>query len=1237
MPAASADRNLLFGILALQMDFITRDQLVAGMNVWLLDKAKPLGDILRDLGHLNSERLQLLAALVAEHLKRHGGDPQRSLAALSSVPPTLRQRLAALPDEAVQQSIGCVGAAKPAEDDPNQTVAQPLPPQSAVRYRILRPHAKGGLGEVFVAEDTELGRSVALKEIQNRYADDQVSRDRFVREAEITGGLEHPGIVPVYGLGSYADGRPFYAMRFIKGDNLKAAIKQFHEIRDLADEWWVGQPEGIRRRALPLRVASRRRFDSLEFRQLLRRFVDVSNAVAYAHSRGVLHRDLKPGNIMLGKYGETLVVDWGLAKPTGRSDASPTDPDADATLQPRSGGECSATIMGQALGTPAYMSPEQASGKLDELGPATDIYSLGATLYELLTGTVPFPEFDLDAVQKGRFPPPRQVNPRVPQSLAAVCLKAMALKPADRYTSAPALAEEVERWLADKPVTAWAEPWGTRLRRWVRKHHTLVTTCAALLILGTVGLTAGLYLVNAEKNRAEAARSDAINAQRREEGQRKQAETNRLLAEANERRAVSEQKRAETEKRVQVAVRGFLQNNLLRQASVREQAIAVGASGAAVTARHDMTVRELLARAAGEFSPDTISRKFPDQPLVQAEILETIGEAFESIEDYQQSILYVKAACAIREKKLGLENPATIVGLTNLAFAHVAASQSAEAVLAGLRLLQILDRLAGPGQPGSSGAGATDTLAARSKLADDAWDALIQSVEQKLDIRRYMRPFVGPVSADTALAAMRLALALPEIERHADSFAQRFGEDDRKTLYMRLIVGFGYQATGRFEKAAETYSKVLARAERTLPTQDLRVAFLQLLLGSVHSTLGRNPTEVRRLYESAYRTIKDALGPDHPMTIDCMEALGQNYMSFHDYAMALPLLEEAFRREKAMLGPDAYRTLVFMANLAYGCRAAGDLNRAAALSEEALRRLKATLGPVHLDTLICMSNLANSYFDLGRHAEAVKLHEETLALVKATLGPVHSGTLISMGNLANSYAALGRHADALKLREETLRLTKAKVGADDPETLKCMNNLANSYAALGRHADALKLREETLALRTTKLGRDHPDTLVSMGNVAESMVALNRGAEAVTIIDDCLMRAAGHVVHRKLIPMVMDLRLRHFEKIREAAGCRVTAEMWEKLNRTDAGSLYNAACQRAVTAGVLDQTPGADAAGLTDAEADRAMAWLRKAFAAGYADIPHMLADPDLAPLRRRADYAYLLWDLADMPAQPKK
>ena len=220
----ATDRNLLFGILAVQMDFITRDQLIAGLNSWVLNKAKPLGAILVEQKALSLDRHTLLDALVVAHLKQHDDDPQKSLAAVSSVS-SVRNDLQMIADANVQASLMQLGAVDPyATRSP--TVGTPT--SSGTRFRILRPHAKGGLGEVFVAQDEELHREVALKEIQDRHADNQDSRTRFLLEAEITGGLEHPGIVPVYGLGQYADGRPFYAMRFIRGDSLKEAIDRFH-------------------------------------------------------------------------------------------------------------------------------------------------------------------------------------------------------------------------------------------------------------------------------------------------------------------------------------------------------------------------------------------------------------------------------------------------------------------------------------------------------------------------------------------------------------------------------------------------------------------------------------------------------------------------------------------------------------------------------------------------------------------------------------------------------------------------------------------------------------------------------------------------------------------------------------------------------------------------------------------------------------------------------------------------
>ena len=221
---AAADRHLLFGLLALQNGLINQDVLLAAFQAWTLDKSRSLADQLVARGDLDADARAGLEAIVALHVKKHG-DVEHSLAAVPANHST-RARLAALGEPEIEATLARVARARNSratefdgEDDPDRTAGLSLGAASSdgQRFRILRPHARGGLGEVFVALDAELHREVALKQILERHADDPVSRQRFVAEAEITGGLEHPGVVPVYGLGTYGDGRPYYAMRFIRG------------------------------------------------------------------------------------------------------------------------------------------------------------------------------------------------------------------------------------------------------------------------------------------------------------------------------------------------------------------------------------------------------------------------------------------------------------------------------------------------------------------------------------------------------------------------------------------------------------------------------------------------------------------------------------------------------------------------------------------------------------------------------------------------------------------------------------------------------------------------------------------------------------------------------------------------------------------------------------------------------------------------------------------------------------
>lgn len=493
--------DVLLGVLAVQFGLLDQRRLLAEVNaIPTTFREQGEGSILRLVDpnwHKDLERIR--DRLIANQ----GGTARQALAtflATEELLRTLRADMSSSTLVSLSTWTNDERMEKPATAGGSDPIRGVPPP----RYRILRAHKEGGLGKVSLAHDTELNREVAFKEIKPRLADCIEGRKRFLREAEITGRLEHPGIVPVYGLGRQLDGRPYYAMRFIAGQSLREVISAFH---------------------VQVTESARVKRKHMELRRLLGYFIDVCQAVHFAHTRGIIHRDLKPENIMVGEFGEVLVVDWGLAR--SFHTRSPSDSLArDASAQALSGVTAPMfvepeiaepySIPGAAAGTLQYMSPEQARGELAALNTSTDIFSLGAILYAILVDQPPIRGESRDELMRNakecHWTFPKDSPSLLPRALESICAKAMAKDPADRYQSSGEVAADVERFLGDEPIHCHRESWSEQARRWLRKHPRSVAALAATLVMGficSLAITLVTIWKNAEAERART-RADKV-------------------------------------------------------------------------------------------------------------------------------------------------------------------------------------------------------------------------------------------------------------------------------------------------------------------------------------------------------------------------------------------------------------------------------------------------------------------------------------------------------------------------------------------------------------------------------------------------------------------------------------------------------------------------------------------------------------------------------------------------------
>lgn len=453
---------------AFDSDLIDSQQLNTALIDWADNPNQSLLQILLDQKSLSPSDLPLLHALWQHRIS---GIPSAQLSMAESTAATFLDRS--------QQSNSLIES----EARTLSTSASTL--RSTVQFDLDQHLANGGIGRVYVACDRELNRRVAVKRIQPKFASDVRARIRFAQEAEITGELEHPAIVPIYHYGISEEGEPFYCMRLIEGRNLREVVPRLLE------------PNTNKR--------TKEQFESIEFRRLLQSLVTVCRAISHAHAKGIIHRDIKPANIIIGEHGETMIVDWGLAKRLDTHVVGDTvsinprivDFDVDERQE-----ECHLTLDGIAVGTPAYMSPEQATIN-GPVGAHSDIFGIGATLYFVLAGQAPYrsstAQEALELARECSWRSARDICPAVPQALNAICRRAMMVSPSDRYASAELIADDIERYLADDPISVWQDGVATMVRRWIKKHRSETVVAAvslAVLLVGAVAFSVNTSMAN---------------------------------------------------------------------------------------------------------------------------------------------------------------------------------------------------------------------------------------------------------------------------------------------------------------------------------------------------------------------------------------------------------------------------------------------------------------------------------------------------------------------------------------------------------------------------------------------------------------------------------------------------------------------------------------------------------------------------------------------------------------------
>ncbi len=971
-------------------------------------------------------------------------------------------------------------------------------------FRILCEIGRGGMGVVYEAEQLSLDRRMALKVLPFAAMLDKQQLKRFKNEARAAATLDHPNIVAVHSVGEDR-GVHYYAMQLVEGQSLAEVIAARRESSGLRarttgasdDSPTIEYPSAKRSPAegqggmVAAKSAETRPIAKLStipaggsqeyFRAVARLGIQAAQALDHAHQSGIVHRDIKPGNLLVDAEGKLYVTDFGLARI-----------EADAGV----------TMTGDLLGTLAYMSPEQALAKRVVVDHRTDVYSLGVTLYELITLQKPYEGRDRqELLKKIAFDEPRrlrQINSRIPRELETIVAKAMEKSPDERYATAQDLANDLCRFLADEPIQAKPPTFLQRTGKWTRRHQAFVATAAVVMALLLVGASVSTVLVMHAQSRTQAALEDA-------QQQRQQAES-----------AAAESK----------ALVEFFVGDLL------------GASDPEVAQGNDVTVQDVVAEAERRLESD-----FADQPLLQAAIWRALGKIHMSLGEDDLAEPQLRRALKIQQDVLGT-TAETLETMSVLGQALSGQDHIKDAADLIEKTLNLKRQTLGEEHP--------DTL---KELTN--WGSVLSQQEQLTRAKNLLEQSLQAhhrvlgKEDDESLRTQELLAGIHfsqgdygEGRRLLDEVVEiserAHGTLHPLTLKHRMALASALKFRRIDEQAAfQTYQQILPTASKVYgPFHPVTQECLCLLARS-YADLGQRDRALE-LYKPNYERIRSELGEQHPRTLTAAVQWAKLLSLQGEVESARQVLEQVLEARRQTLGPDRKSTVHTYHDLAEVHWQNQAWDEAVHYSELHLEHARRSLGDKSDETISAMLNLGNALAVMDDLERGGAILEEARALANETLGPAHPTTLEATQLLAR---VAGKQEDFPRLEtllRQAYEASRLEAGDKNGGTLILATELIPALCMVGKQEEAAALGKRTLAAYDERYGPDYHPTLEQLDLLGNFLyrndsfaVAAQLNATLTEVLRD-FIPADHRVLHRHLMFQGLVLaRLEQWSKAQE--------------------------------------------------------------------------------------------------------